>query len=118
VGPGEQGAYLNAVARVATSLSPRALLELLLAIEADAGRTRGAERNAPRTLDLDLLLYGDRRVDEDALEIPHPRMWQRGFVLEPLRELAPDLIAPGQSENVEILASRVRDPGAVRRFEI
>jgi 2-amino-4-hydroxy-6-hydroxymethyldihydropteridine diphosphokinase len=117
VGPGEQRAYLNAVARVDTSLPPGALLELLLAIEANAGRTRVPERNAPRTLDLDLLLYGDRRVDEDELEVPHPRMWQRGFVLEPLRDLAPDLVAPGQCERVEVLASRVHDPDAVRRFE-
>jgi 2-amino-4-hydroxy-6-hydroxymethyldihydropteridine diphosphokinase len=115
VGPGEQGPYLNAVARLITSLAPRALLDHLLCIEAGRGRARGPERNAARTLDLDLLLYGDRTIDEPGLEVPHPRMCQRGFVLEPLRELAPDLVPPGASESVEKLARRVRDPAAVRR---
>lgn len=115
VGPGEQGPYLNAVARVVTSLTPRALLDRLLSIEAERGRARGPERNAARTLDLDLLLYGDRIVDEPGLEVPHPRMCERGFVLEPLRELAPELVPPGASESVEQLARRVRDPDAVRR---
>lgn len=117
VGPGEQGPYLNAVARLVTSLPPRALLEHLLLIETGRGRARGPERNAARTLDLDLLLYGDRTIDEPALQVPHPRMCQRGFVLEPLRELAPDLVPPGASESVEQLARRVRDPAAVRRCD-
>jgi 2-amino-4-hydroxy-6-hydroxymethyldihydropteridine diphosphokinase len=115
VGPGEQGPYLNAVARVVTSLTPRELLDRLLSIEDERGRARCRERNAARTLDLDLLLYGDRTIDEPGLEVPHPRMCERGFVLEPLRELAPELVPPGASESVEKLARRVRDPDAVRR---
>jgi len=115
VGPGVQGPYLNAVARLVTSLAPRALLERLLAIEAERGRERGSERNAPRTLDLDLLLYGDREIDEPGLEVPHPRMCERAFVLEPLCELAPELVPPGQPYCVEALARRARDPRAVRR---
>jgi 2-amino-4-hydroxy-6-hydroxymethyldihydropteridine diphosphokinase len=116
VGPGEQGPYLNAVARLTTSLPARALLERLLAIEAAYGRTRWPERNAPRVLDLDLLLYGQQRIDEPGLQVPHPRMCERGFVLEPLRELAPGLVPPGQDDSVERLAQRVRDPAAVRRL--
>lgn len=117
VGPTPQGPYLNAVARVATSLAPRALLDRLLDIEARAGRTRDGRRDAPRTLDLDLLLYGDRCLREEGLEIPHPRMHLRGFVLEPLRELAADLVHPACGEPIRVLAERVRDPAAVRLLE-
>jgi 2-amino-4-hydroxy-6-hydroxymethyldihydropteridine diphosphokinase len=116
VGPGDQGPYLNAVARLVTSLTPRELLDQLLAIEAARDRTRGPERNTARTLDLDLLLYGEHTIDEPGLEVPHPRMCERGFVLEPLRELAPHLVPPGTGESVEALARRVRNPAAVRRL--
>jgi 2-amino-4-hydroxy-6-hydroxymethyldihydropteridine diphosphokinase len=115
VGPPPQGPYLNAVARLRSSLAPRALLARLLEIEAKAGRYRGGEHNAARTLDLDLLFYGARRIDEPGLQIPHPRLHQRAFVLEPLRDLAADLVHPGLGESVESLARRVRDPDAVRR---
>ena len=114
VGPGEQRPYLNAVARVATDLSPRDLLDQLLAIERSEARERGAVRNAPRTLDLDLLLYGEREIDEPGLVVPHPRMAQRAFVLEPLCDLAPDLVIPGASAPVSALAAAVRDADAVR----
>ena len=114
VGPGEQGPYLNAVVRVRTQLSPRALLDRLLEIERSEGRERGAVRNAPRTLDLDLLLYGEREIDEPGLVVPHPRMAQRAFVLEPLSDLAPDLVIPGEREPVSALAAAVRDAAAVR----
>ena len=113
-GPGEQGPYLNAVARVSTELSARDLLDRLLAIELSEGRERGPVRNAPRTLDLDLLLYGEREIDEPGLVVPHPRMAQRGFVLEPLCDLAPDLVIPGASAPVSALAAAVRDANAVR----
>ena len=113
VGPPPQGAYLNAVVRVETALAPRALLDALLAIERAAGRERGA-RNAARTLDLDLLLYGDRIVDEPGLIVPHPRLAERAFILEPLAALAPGLVHPQRGESVESLAARVRDPRAVR----
>jgi 2-amino-4-hydroxy-6-hydroxymethyldihydropteridine diphosphokinase len=115
VGPVPQGPHLNAVARVESRLGPRELLERLLAIERDAGRTRGPERHAPRTLDLDLLLFGSEVIEEPGLAVPHPRLSERAFVLEPLLELAPRLVHPVLGETVEALAARVRDPAAVRR---
>ena len=91
--------YVNAVVQVRTELSPDALLAALQAIEQQAGRER-PYRNAPRTLDLDILLYGEHRVDRDDLQIPHPRMWQRAFVVLPLAEIAPDLVSPAHVEAV------------------
>jgi 2-amino-4-hydroxy-6-hydroxymethyldihydropteridine diphosphokinase len=89
-----QGAdYINAVAQLQTRLSPAALLKELQAIEDRFGRER-PYRNAPRTLDLDLLLYGDRRIVTPLLTVPHPRMNERAFVLAPLAEIAPDLALP------------------------
>jgi 2-amino-4-hydroxy-6-hydroxymethyldihydropteridine diphosphokinase len=85
--------YLNAVAQVETRLSAPELLAQLHALEHAAGRQR-PYRNAPRTLDLDLLLYGDARIDSEALTLPHPRMRERAFVLLPLRELAPQRVDP------------------------
>jgi len=79
--------FLNAVLKVRTALAPRQLLERCLAVEAELGRTR-PERNAPRTLDIDLLLYGDTVIDEPGLVVPHPRLADRAFVLVPLLELA------------------------------
>ena len=114
MGPPGQGPYLNAVARLLTSLPPRALLERFQAIEEAAGRVRG-ERNAARTLDLDLLFHGDRKLDEPGLCVPHPRLHERAFVLEPLCDLAPDRIHPTLHVRVEDLARRVRNPAAVRR---
>ncbi len=80
--------YLNAVAELRTTLAPHALLDALQAIEQDAGRER-PYRNAPRTLDLDLLLHGDVRMETDTLTLPHPRMQERAFVLLPLEEIGP-----------------------------
>jgi 2-amino-4-hydroxy-6-hydroxymethyldihydropteridine diphosphokinase len=85
--------FINAVAELATALEPEALLRSLQAIELDHGRRRPYP-NAPRTLDLDLLLYGRRLLDAPALVVPHPRMHLRAFVLEPLAELAPELEHP------------------------
>jgi 2-amino-4-hydroxy-6-hydroxymethyldihydropteridine diphosphokinase len=116
VGPDAQRAHLNAVARLETRLAPRALLARLLAIEGDAGRVRAA-RHGPRTLDLDLLLYGARRIDEPELVVPHPRLHVRAFALEPLAELAPELIHPVLGERIDALAARARDPAAVRRCD-
>ena len=115
VGPPPQGPYLNGAIELATTLTPDALLERLLEIEVSQGRTRGPDRNAPRTLDLDLLLYGDRKLAGPHLEVPHPRLADRPFVLEPLCDLAPDLIHPTLGETIEALARGVRDPAAVRR---
>ncbi len=114
IGPGEQGPYLNAAARLHTSLAPRALLELLLEIERSEGRERSGVRDEPRTLDLDLLLYADRRIDQPGHVVPHPRLAERPFALEPLRDLAPDLVWPGAAASVAALADAVRDPAAVR----
>ena len=115
VGPAPLGPYLNGAIELVTTLDPDALLKRLLEIEISQGRTRGPDRNAPRTLDLDLLLYGNRKLAGPDLEVPHPRLAERPFVLEPLCDLAPDLIHPTLGETVEVLARRVRDTEAVRR---
>ncbi|MBD0290198.1 MAG: 2-amino-4-hydroxy-6-hydroxymethyldihydropteridine diphosphokinase [Thermoleophilia bacterium] len=94
VGYLEQPRFLNAVAALETTLSPRELLDALLGVERSLGRQRAGPRFGPRTIDLDLLLYGDEQVDEGALTVPHPRLAERRFVLEPLAELAPDLALP------------------------
>ena len=96
--------YVNAVARVDTALSPRDLLEALLAIELDHGRERG-HRNAPRTLDLDLLLHGAHVIDEPGLVVPHPRLHLRAFALLPLAEIAPDLVMPEHGPISGLLAT-------------
>jgi 2-amino-4-hydroxy-6-hydroxymethyldihydropteridine diphosphokinase len=106
VGYLDQPDFCNAVAALDTCLSPQALLEALLAVEQAGGRTREF-RNAPRLIDLDLLLYGDRIVDEPHLVVPHPRMVDRAFVLLPLAELAPGCIVPGAGP-VSALAAAVQ----------
>jgi len=116
VGGPAQGPYLNAVCELRTALPARALLEWLLGIEARTGRTRGAERNAPRLLDLDLLLYGNEVIDEPDLVVPHPRLHERAFVLEPLAAIAPEVVHPTLGVSVRLLAARARDPGGVRRL--
>jgi 2-amino-4-hydroxy-6-hydroxymethyldihydropteridine diphosphokinase len=93
VGGPEQPDYLNAVVAVETAASPRRLLAVAQQLEAAAGRVRGA-RWGPRTLDVDILLVGEERVDEPDLVVPHPRMWERAFVTVPLADLAPSL-GPG-----------------------
>jgi len=90
-GPAGQGPYLNLVVELDTALGPRQLLALARRLEQEAGRVR-AERFGPRTLDVDVLLVGDTEVDEDDLVVPHPRMWERRFVLVPLADLAPELV--------------------------
>lgn len=92
--------YVNAVVEVVTRLEPLALLRLLQDMELRAGRVR-PYRNAPRTLDLDLLLHGETCVDTPELSLPHPRMWSRAFVLLPLAEIAPQLVASGRLHAVE-----------------
>jgi 2-amino-4-hydroxy-6-hydroxymethyldihydropteridine diphosphokinase len=106
VGLEEQPRFLNAAAAIDTDLEPRALLDLLLSIERELGRTRDGPRFGPRTIDLDLLLYGDDVVDEPGLTVPHPRLHERRFVLEPLAELAPDLTVPEKGA-VRALLARV-----------
>ena len=95
VGITEQPEFVNAVAELETILAPEALLDQLLDVEQRFGRIR-AEKNGPRTLDLDLLLYDDQFIDLPRLTLPHPRLHLRAFVLYPLADLAPDLVLPGR----------------------
>jgi 2-amino-4-hydroxy-6-hydroxymethyldihydropteridine diphosphokinase len=104
VGYEDQPRFLNGAARLETELAPRALLERLLEVERELGRDRSGPRFGPRTIDLDLLLYGDELVHEDGLEIPHPRLHERAFVLEPLYELDPGLQVPGRGSVQALLA--------------
>ena len=104
VGVVDQPRFLNAAIRLATDLAPRPLLERLLAVEQQLGRVRTGERYGPRTIDLDLLLYGDEIVDEPGLRVPHPRLAERRFVLEPLAELDPGLVVPGLGPIQALLA--------------
>ena len=98
-GPPGQGAYLNCVVELRTTRSPRELLAAAQAAEAAAARVR-TERWGPRTLDVDVLLVGDEVVDEPDLAVPHPRMWERGFVLVPLADLAPELVVGHLSNDI------------------
>ena len=113
VGYADQPDFINAVAAVDTELSPRELLDALLAIELNHGRVRQFA-NAPRTLDLDVLLYDDVEVNESGLTIPHPRMHERVFVLAPLAEIAPLCEIPGHGRVSDLL--RGLDPQGVTRL--
>jgi 2-amino-4-hydroxy-6-hydroxymethyldihydropteridine diphosphokinase len=105
VGYLDQPSFLNGAARVETELPARELLKRLLAIESRLGRVRGEGRRfGPRTIDLDLLVNGDQTIDEPGLTVPHPRLAERRFVLEPLAELAPDLEIPGLGPVQALLA--------------
>jgi 2-amino-4-hydroxy-6-hydroxymethyldihydropteridine diphosphokinase len=105
VGYLDQPSFLNGAAALETSLPARALLELLLAVEARFGRRReGVPAQGPRTLDLDLLLYEAAEIDEPGLRIPQPRLHERRFVLEPLAELDPSLEVPGKGTIQTLLA--------------
>ena len=103
VGVGEQPLFLNGAALLETTLSPRELLDRLLAVEQRFGRVRVPGERGPRTLDLDLLLYGEETIDEPGLTVPHPRLHERRFVLEPLAELAPGLLVPGRGKVESLL---------------
>lgn len=105
VGYENQPRFLNGAVAVETDLSPQVLLERLLAIERRLGRVRGeGPRFGPRTIDLDLLLYGDEQIDEPGLQIPHPRLHERRFALEPLAELDPAVEIPGRGPVQALLA--------------
>jgi 2-amino-4-hydroxy-6-hydroxymethyldihydropteridine diphosphokinase len=108
VGVTDQPRFLNAAAELETDLSPRDLLVKLLGIERELGRDRAAEtRWGPRTIDLDLLLYGDEVLDEPGLTVPHPRLAERRFALEPLQELAPELTLPDGRRVRDLLDAQV-----------
>lgn len=112
VGLTEQPEFINAAAALETTLAPEALLDALFDIEARFGRQR-AERNGPRTLDLDLLLYADLELDLPRLTLPHPRLHLRAFVLQPLAEIAPDLRLPRRGSIAAWLPA-VANQGIVR----
>jgi len=114
VGYLDQPDFINAAAALETQLAPRVLLDALLEIERRHGRTREFA-NAPRTLDLDLLLYGTLQIDEPGLIVPHPRVHLRAFVLAPLSEIAPQGVVPGRGTVADLL--RAADRGGVARIE-
>ncbi|HLG07372.1 MAG TPA: 2-amino-4-hydroxy-6-hydroxymethyldihydropteridine diphosphokinase [Gaiellaceae bacterium] len=105
VGVVDQPRFLNGAVAIETTLPPRELLDTLLRIERELGRVRGEERWGPRTVDLDLLVYGDQVVDEPGLRVPHPRLHERRFALEPLVELDPELEIPGRGRVSELAAA-------------
>src|SRR5947209_6759219 len=111
--PPGSGDYLNAVVAVETDRSPEDVLYLLLRVERQFGRVRTGP-NSPRTLDLDLLLYGDRVINTPALTVPHPRMHERDFVLVPLAEIAPNVVHPTLQKTVQELIERITSWGDVR----
>lgn len=113
VGYADQPDFINAVACIETGIGAQELLLALLAIERRHGRVREFS-NAPRTLDLDIALYGNLVVHEQGLTIPHPRMHERAFVMVPLAEIAPDCVVPGRGRVSELLAAV--DAGSVRRL--
>jgi 2-amino-4-hydroxy-6-hydroxymethyldihydropteridine diphosphokinase len=114
--PGAQNFY-NAVIEVGFEKSADALLEALQKIERVLGRERKHERNVPRTIDLDLLYCGSERRADAQLQLPHPRMTERKFVLQPLCDIAPDLRLPGQTKNVGELLAQLQDQGKITRLK-
>lgn len=110
VGGPPQGPYLNTVVEVETTLTPQVLLERLQEIERVFGRSASAERWSPRTMDLDLLSYEDRIVQDAQLTLPHPRLHERRFVLEPLAQLAPEVQHPLLKQPIAALLSRLAAP--------
>jgi 2-amino-4-hydroxy-6-hydroxymethyldihydropteridine diphosphokinase len=106
VGPQAGGGFLNAAAELWTSLSPRELLARLQRVEADHGRDRSI-RWGPRPLDLDLILYGERVIDSPELQVPHPACWYRRFVLDPLTQIAADVVHPVKQATISDLRSRL-----------
>lgn len=114
VGEVEQATFLNAVAWLETELAPRELLWHLLLIEKRMGRVR-AQRWGPRSIDLDLLFFGDTNLDEPDLKVPHPEAHRRAFVLYPLQELDPDFLHPVTSEHIRKMIKRLDPTPAVRK---
>jgi 2-amino-4-hydroxy-6-hydroxymethyldihydropteridine diphosphokinase len=114
VGGPPQGWFLNAAAAGESALSPEALLAVCLEVERELGRVRGV-KNGPRTIDLDILLFGELRLERPGLVLPHPRLHERRFVLAPLAEIAADLVHPGLATTVAELLARCPDASRVVR---
>lgn len=115
MGGRDQPDYVNAVMAVATELTANDLLGALQGIENDQGRIRTADRWDARTLDLDLLIYGDQQIEQPRLTVPHPGIAERAFVLYPLFEIAPDLIVPGKGRIAELIA--LCPPDGLKRID-
>lgn len=115
-GPAEQAHYLNVIWKIKTILKPAKLLKQLVAIEKKLGRCR-SERNAPRTIDLDILFYEDKIIEDKGLTIPHPKIQDRRFVLEPLAELCPRKKHPVLKKSVAELLKKCTDKHAVKHYE-
>jgi 2-amino-4-hydroxy-6-hydroxymethyldihydropteridine diphosphokinase len=115
VGEGHSSPFINGVVKLSTELSPRTILTEMFSIEAYLGRDRGST-NLDRPMDLDLLLFGDLVQHEPDLIVPHPRMHERRFVLEPLAEIAPDFVHPVLKEKISDLLKKLSDPHWVRRL--
>lgn len=110
--------FLNTVVEIGFDGTAHQLLELTRAIEHHLGRVRGPERNAPRTIDLDLLYLGDTRIHDDELELPHPRIFARRFVLQPLADIRPGLVLPGSTRSIaEALGALAEDPAPPVRIK-
>ena len=118
VSPYPQADYLNCVAHIQTELIPEALLTSCWEIEISNGRPVSRDKNAPRTLDIDIIFYGDRIINSDKLIVPHPRYADRRFVLEPLAEIAPDYICPDTGTTVADTLDQCTDRSRVHLFSL
>jgi 2-amino-4-hydroxy-6-hydroxymethyldihydropteridine diphosphokinase len=112
----EAGKFLNAVVEFEYAEDPARLFEQLIQIEKALGRKPDHPKNVSRTIDIDLLYCGDQRINEERLQLPHPRLHLRGFVLQPLADIRPDLMLPGEKKDIEDLLAEVEQAGGVIRF--
>jgi 2-amino-4-hydroxy-6-hydroxymethyldihydropteridine diphosphokinase len=110
------GKFLNAVVEFEYGRDPARLLEQLIQIEEGLGRKRDHPQNVSRTIDIDLLYYGDQRISDERLELPHPRLHLRSFVLRPLADIRPDLVLPGDKKTISDLLADFKHSRAVARF--
>lgn len=117
VGFTDQPQFLNAVAQVRTTLTPEGLLQAVLHLENEMGRTR-TQRWGPRVIDIDILVYGSRQIISPALTLPHPRLRERAFALVPLAEIAPELVLPGESEPIKNSAESLRKNGNILNSKV